>query len=94
MTNKKELSKEELEQVSGGDCDDNEIEWSPTPEGVKYLYEVGQEVEVYNTGFQVSTKRKRILDRKPYELDGGWVGSYKFQKNDEYEWLLADDIER
>ena len=64
-----ELSDEELDNVAGGGCGGR---FTPSPEGkagsereVVFLYEVGQEVEIYTnySGMSTRTKRHRVLER-------------------------------
>ena len=64
-----ELSDEELDNVAGGGCGGR---FTPSPDGnvgsereVVFLYNVGQEVEIYTNyaGMSTRTKRHRILER-------------------------------
>ena len=64
-----ELSDEELDNVAGGGCGGR---FTPSPDGnvgsereVVFLYQVGQEVEIYTNyaGMSTRTKRHRVLSR-------------------------------
>ena len=64
-----ELSDEELDNVTGGGCGGR---FTPSPDGtvgsereVVFLYQVGQEVEIYTNyaGMSTRTKRHIVLDR-------------------------------
>ena len=64
-----ELSDEELDNVAGGGCTGR---FAPSPDGkagsereVVFLYQIGQEVEIYTNyaGMSTRTKRHRVLER-------------------------------
>ena len=64
-----ELSDEELDNVAGGGCGGR---FTPSPDGkagsereVVFLYQIGQEVEIYTNyaGMSTRTKRHRVLER-------------------------------
>lgn len=80
-----ELSDEELDNVSGGGvCNDHGPSargWCDSYDAVEFLYDVGQEVEVYkyrNLAKGENTIRHRILDRRISSAPVFQTGGYGY----------------
>jgi len=107
MPEKKELSNEELEKVTGGNNGDSKREGAFWSFEVNYLYKVNDIVEVYDNVFHTTTERATITDRRPKYVygegygDKRYIGEYQVHYHDEPafghyqdEWVVANDIER
>ncbi|MDO4467572.1 MAG: hypothetical protein Q4C49_11315 [Bacillota bacterium] len=83
----KQLNEEMLVNVSGGDYGDADIEIKTG----KPLYQIGEQVEVYNTDFHISTTRMTVSNLR--KLNNG-AYQYEVTLNGGYVWVYAADIER
>jgi len=106
MSEKKELSIEELKNVSGGDNGDSAKEGAFWSFQVNYRYKVGDVVEVYRSSIHSRTRQGIIQDRRPKEnfdysrSEYRYYGEYQIyypegptSGHSQYEWVTADDIE-
>jgi len=96
--NKNQICDDQLDKVSGGDSGDVYKEIADNMQDVKPLYKVGDRVEVYNTGFHVSTKAGVIQSVTIRKTRGGsgyipYYTVYIYEDNETKE-VISDDIER
>jgi len=96
---KHQLNDSQLDKVTGGDFGDSDKEYADTPEGVVFLYNIGDHVEVYTTGFHVTTTGGTIIDRRVGSTTSGCETKYQGEylvrfDNGKESWHIADYIER
>ncbi|MDO4467267.1 MAG: hypothetical protein Q4C49_09745 [Bacillota bacterium] len=82
----KQMNEETLVNVAGGDYFDHEEELKTG----KPLYQIGEQVEVYNTGWHITTTRGIVIDIR--QLPEG-IFEYLVDRDGIRSWFLAADIE-
>jgi len=107
MSEKKELNQEQLEKVTGGDKGDAKKEGAFWSSDIKYLYNVNDEVEVYDNAWHTTTEHGTIIARRPKYVydqlgygDHRYVGEYQIHYRDKVagyhtqdDWVTANEIE-
>jgi len=108
MSEKKELNQEQLEKVSGGNSGDSASEGASSSDKINYLYDLFDEVEVYDNTWSNTTKPGKVINRRPIyvygkaEFNGAhYIGQYQIWYLDaiasghsQEEWVIADQIKR
>ena len=94
----KAVNDEMLTIVVGGNDGDSKYEH----DNDLYLYNIGDIVEVYLTGYHITTRRAKIIDISTESKFTSWkdwsiINAPYYMvlyENNKYEWVFADSIER